>query len=253
MSGVKQTMLPVDQIMVDDRYQHSVNEKWVGTIVRDFDPHLFVPINVAKRDDGTYYAVDGHQRLRAAKVMGLKKIPCVLHDGITVQDEARVFVGLHMQRRNPAPVERFKARVFQGDKIAVAVQGVITECGFTVGKNGDGAIKAITAAEKAYRELGAEVLREALQVLSDAWYGEKDATLAPMISGMARFIAQYGDRFELRHVDRLRNTVPGAVIAAARIATSQGKHKGVTGGVAAELRKRTGITGRARSVNGGNA
>jgi uncharacterized ParB-like nuclease family protein len=234
-------MIDVTKITVDHRYQRPLDEKRVSKIAESFDPNLFGVLSVSKRDDGTYAAFEGQHRLAAARLVGKNKVMCLVHDNLTAQNEAELFVGLHINRKNPTPVSRFKARVFYGDKVAVNIQDIVTRSGFTIGEQaGAGTITAIVAVEKAWRLYGDEALERTLKTIADLWYEEPYAATSALILGMARFLGQYGDRLDTMHLEKLRSTTPMRVLDAARA-------KGTTSlavRVAGELRKRTGVVGK---------
>lgn len=242
--------IPVSQISGDHRYQRPLNEKRVRTMVDNFDPHLFGPLDAAKRTRGKnvkYVVFEGQHRLAVAKAMGMKTVRCVVHDDIDVRDEATLFVKLHTTRKNLSPIDRFNARVFAQEPLALKIKAAIDDSGFSVHKNEDAAsIMAITAAEKSYRIYGESIFRDALGLIGRIWYAEDGATSGPLITGMCRFLAQYGDRLDAEHVENLERVSPSRVLDAAR----SSKQPTISLAVAADLKKRTGMKGTPRRIGG---
>ena len=60
---------------------------------------MLQPINVRKRTDGKYELISGERRLRAARMVGMTKLPCVVMD---VSDEQSALFAIieNVQRQN---------------------------------------------------------------------------------------------------------------------------------------------------------
>jgi len=236
--------IPVSKLVIDGRYQRQVNDHRVGKMVENWKPSLVGTLEVSKRPNGTYAVFDGQHRLSAIKALSLKKAPCIVHKGLTVQDEADLFVRLQRDRRTATPVERFKAQVFSGDKFATDISDIITRCGFKVGTN-PGDLRAVTSAERVARGYGLEVLELTLGTIRDIWFGDDYALDAVIIGGLAMVLHDYSDRWEDRHANRLRLQAP---IDIKRRAQAGGGNFGGSAStvVAAQIRKAAGLTGRRR-------
>ncbi|MBQ8182285.1 MAG: ParB/RepB/Spo0J family partition protein [Clostridia bacterium] len=80
---------------------------------------MLQPINVRKRSDGKYELISGERRLRAARMVGMNKIPCVVMD---VSDEQSALFAIieNVQRQN---LDFFEE--------AVAIERLMTEYGLS--------------------------------------------------------------------------------------------------------------------------
>ena len=80
---------------------------------------MLQPINVRKRSDGKYELISGERRLRAARMVGMTKLPCVVMD---VSDEQSALFAIieNVQRQN---LDFFEE--------AVAIERLMTEYGLT--------------------------------------------------------------------------------------------------------------------------
>ena len=80
---------------------------------------MLQPINVRKRPDGKYELISGERRLRAARMVGMTKLPCVVMD---VSDEQSALFAIieNVQRQN---LDFFEE--------AVAIERLMTEYGLT--------------------------------------------------------------------------------------------------------------------------
>ena len=80
---------------------------------------MLQPINVRKRNDGKYELISGERRLRAARMVGMTKLPCVVMD---VSDEQSALFAIieNVQRQN---LDFFEE--------AVAIERLLTEYGLS--------------------------------------------------------------------------------------------------------------------------
>lgn len=80
---------------------------------------MLQPINVRKRNDGKYELISGERRLRAARMVGMTKLPCVVMD---VSDEQSALFAIieNVQRQN---LDFFEE--------AVAIERLTTEYGLS--------------------------------------------------------------------------------------------------------------------------
>ena len=74
---------PIADLQIDESYQRSIDtgpsQSLVKRIARDWDWGLCQPLNVAKREDGSLWVIDGQHRLAAARDRGdIYDLPCVV-------------------------------------------------------------------------------------------------------------------------------------------------------------------------------
>ena len=205
------TRVNLDKMVCDSRYQRPVEEKRVTRIVDNFDPKLLGTLELSKRTNGTFAIIDGQHRFEALKAKGRKQAPALVHDGLSVQQEADLFARTNMSRKPLTPTQRFRAQVFSGDPQSVEISNIVTETGFriTTGKERAahlGDIRAIASIERVYRRWGADHLELTLKTIAQCWFGEKSATDNSIINGMALFLDQFGGRFTPLHQEALGRT-----------------------------------------------
>ncbi len=90
---------------------------------------LFQPIVVTQKDN-KYMIIAGERRWRAAKIAGLKTIPCIERD-ITPEDSLTVSLIENIQRENLSPIEEASAYVQLSNKFSMTQ----SEIAHAVGKN----------------------------------------------------------------------------------------------------------------------
>jgi hypothetical protein len=239
--------LPINELLVDERYQRPLEAKRVEKIVKNFDEDLFGALEVSERN-GTYAVYDGQHRLVAARKLGMEKVPCLIHSGISLEREAELFVALQQGRKGVNPVEKFRARCFYGDEDAQAIERIISDAGFRVASRGPdagqaGTIRAVSAVEWIYRRFGGEHLHHTLRTVYDLWLGDQRSTDGYFLQGVADFLSGYGTRLTDESLERLRAEAPTVILRRA-LGPLQGGGAQARHAVSAELRKVAGVRGR---------
>jgi hypothetical protein len=171
--------VPAGQLTVDPRVQrdHLTIAK-VNKIREAFDKDALQTLQVSQREDGTLVILDGWHRWTVVMEMedlGADfKLECKVHTGLTLQDEAKLFVLFNVQEA-ANKLDLHKARATQGDVVAVTIDEVVAKHGWEVGK-GDGKIRAVVALEAIYYVgenhldgFGSTHLSNSLGVVTDAW------------------------------------------------------------------------------------
>lgn len=240
MSRFKQ--VPINSLIVDDRYQRPLDERRVKRMADNFQDVLFGTLEVSERN-GKLAVFDGQHRLAVARTLGRDKVPCLVHSKLTPEQEAEAFIKLQRERRGVHRVERFKARLFSGDPEAEAINTIAQLCGYTIRKAGNHAgeeyaISAVGSLERVYRR---GILNETLQTLNDLWGGDPKSTDGGLIEGLSIILEGYGHRIE-DVAYRLKETPPLVILRRAIGHSGGGASKGEM--VAKEIRKVAGLRGR---------
>jgi hypothetical protein len=244
-SAGKLEEVDIKKLDVDDRYQRELQEGRVKRMVKEFNPLQVGAIQTSRRN-GRLTVIDGQHRLAAAKELGLKKMPCVVHDDLTPEEEAALFVRLQLDRRSLKPVERFEAQVFAGDERADQIRRATQAAGYTIGQanHSPNRITAVVALERIYKRFGEQHLRQTLKFLREVWDGDLGAVNGYFIQGVAQLLANYGDRIGVPEKLRLQEASPRTIIRHAQGNGFAGG--GYMPGVVSELRKVAGLRGRPR-------
>jgi hypothetical protein len=131
--------LPAKSLRVDERhYQRSkVNKKKIQKMYDTFDWHAFHSLLVARRADGTYWIVDGHQRFIVCLLLGVEIIPCEVFDSSGFQEEASVFKKVD-ERTQLNPFERYRAAVASREEPAYGISKLLVKLGLKPGDSRNG-------------------------------------------------------------------------------------------------------------------
>jgi ParB-like nuclease domain len=128
--------VPIDQIHVDHEYQRGIGRRGqthITKIAETFEWRFFQPISLARRCDGTLYAVDGQHRLMALRRMGdIGHAPCLIFDADKKADEARAFTIQNKARRAITNIDALRAALAGGDAIAQEMMTLMRAEGFDI-------------------------------------------------------------------------------------------------------------------------
>ena len=162
------------EIIIPKAYQRRLHPPRVARIVANFDEHIANEPKISYRD-GNFYAFDGQHSIASRKMMNNGEdlpIRCKVYRGLTESDEALLFA---QQTGESAPLTasaEMRALIFAGDKNATAFLHATEAAGFHLGfEQGCGSkrIICINTAFSEFKRVGAELYKEALDVLQAAW------------------------------------------------------------------------------------
>lgn len=127
-------MLAKQQLNIDSRYQRdSVSETKVLKIAKRWDWMLIGVIIVVRRDDGTFWVVDGGHRTRASFYRDdVTEMPCMVYELATVSEEAKAFLGKNLMVTNVSSVDKHKAAVCAEDDTAMVAAKLLDSLGIEV-------------------------------------------------------------------------------------------------------------------------
>lgn len=221
----------VAELSIDQRVQQNLRPSKVSRILKDgFDLSLAGTITVSRRKNGALIVLDGQHRTAAAREADVEKLPAIVHDGLTVEDEARHFLGLN-NKSNPSAVAKFLVSVTQGDKEAIDMRGIIEDHGWRIyeGNGRDGrCFKAVTRAKEIYDcrtkyfedsdVYGDELLGMTVEVITDAWgTGDSRAVSANNLGGIALLLKKYWSEVDTDRLSKaLSEMSPAAFMAATK-------------------------------------
>lgn len=190
------------ELRIDDSYQRSIDtgpsRALINQIASKWDWRMCLPLVVSRRSDGAMYVIDGQHRLAAAKMrQDIQYLPCCVFVFESVAEEAAMFVAMNRARRAINRLDDFHAAQASGNEEALAIKGLIEAVGFTVSrKTGSGAwapgeVAFTSAIGKARRRYGERVVMTALEIMAEAFKGERLIVGSPVFTGIC---AMLGDQ-----------------------------------------------------------
>jgi hypothetical protein len=183
--------LDKDTLSVDHEiYQRQIdNPAKVNKIAGQWSWMACGALTVAIRQSGTYWVIDGQNRLAAArKRSDIKTLPCLVFLVDSPEAEAAAFVRINKNRRSLSRVEMFKAEVAMKDEYALRLVAVLERYGYRVAVGGNRrALQCVDCLLRLLRESpnSLEVVLDVHNVVLDS-----GKVLTEMVNGMAFLIAQ---------------------------------------------------------------
>lgn len=212
-------MIQLKDLIIDPRYQRDLNKARVKKIADSFDHLLYGALAVSERPGGSYAVFDGQHRLEVAKTLDFNEVPCVIFQGLSAQKEAGLFNLLQTERKSLTAFDRFKARVFSGEKAATTIAAILKKHNYEVAQRGlvfgetDTRIQAVVGLDRIYNKYGPGHLDSTLKEIRELWGEDEGTANGRFVEGMALFLAEYGDhRYDKEVKDRLVAVSPLVIV-----------------------------------------
>lgn len=196
-------MVSVDALTIDGRVQRheGVDARRAQQIADHYDRSALGTITVSKRRSGQLVIIDGAHRTEASRLVGIATIPALVYLGLTVAEEAALFVELNTFKA-PSLLSRMLASRVAGDPDATAILDVIESHGWKLGYNSDaGNYAAVNAAERVYRNgVGAlasgqhrALLDRTMNLITASWRHDRESVHQMVVQGVGLLLARFGD------------------------------------------------------------
>lgn len=239
------TALPVDELFADHTYQRELDEHRVNKMAANYRLALVGIVEVSDRGPhatGPRYAIlDGQHRWatvrnRAFGDARTPHLPCRVHTGLTVDQEAKLYHELNTTRKQLTGWDRWLARRGAGDPIVRDIEALLDRHGLKVALRGGGNIfRATRTAEKIVELNGLPLLDSVISVVRSAWPEDQNGMDGHILHGLAHVLSAY-TRDEL-DLERLTAVLAGIMPRqlAARAAAVRELHKGTMDRLAAHV------------------
>ena len=209
-------------------YQRPVDQRKVDEIIREWDPRKLTPVIVSFRD-GVFYILDGQHHTEAMRQMAGGKdviVPCIIHTGMTYQEEAAMYADLDTDKTPLTPRQPTKALVEAGsDPKIMDIRRLVENGGFTWALETQTGvpyeIAPVRTLINAYQFLGGASFSRMLALLAGAWKGTPHSLRSAMICGMALFLKTYEPELDDNaFIESMSAVSPDEIIRRGRIASS---------------------------------
>jgi len=218
--------LPLNILGIDLRVQRSLDTNRATKMSAELDLDAIGVLCVSHRADDTYWIIDGQHRRESLILAGFGAdvVECEVFTGLSLAEEAAMF----RLRNNTAKVSylaRFKVRLVEGDKDAIAVMDILTRHGWVLPGDKEtlgNRLAAIQAFERIYtadRTSDPTAAERTLATLTAAWGHTTDAVEACLVEGLGLVYVRYGATVEADDLIRRLSKFgggPGAFVGNAR-------------------------------------
>ena len=194
MAGTEPTVetIKISLLTIDPIYQRPLERGRVEGMGAAWDPTIVGILEVSRRANGVQAVFDGQHRLRAAEIAGVTELLCLVHTGLTVRDEAALFLRLQRERRTATPWARWHASLAAGDQAVHAINETVRNQGFEIGQvTAPLVITAIAAVEQIYNRAGIEGLQRVLAFVRTLWANDSFRVNGHMLLGLDLFFERY--------------------------------------------------------------
>lgn len=198
-----------------------INRAKINKIKREFDPDQVKPVVVSFRD-GKYYVIDGqHTSLAIYELNGSdggSLIYCDVREGLTYQQEAKLFYDLNTNSQPVSSADKIWALVVAGDSAAVEFYNLIERCGYTFGRRTGSSIRPIDTCWRIFNSsAGAERIEAILSLIHDTWPDDASAVSTSMVNGLNVLYEHNGDELNRTRFVRTFSAIsPKSIIDDAR-------------------------------------
>lgn len=208
-------VVPLRSLFVDATYQRPLS-RFHKRIVEALEPALVGTLIVNKRSDrgpANHAVIDGQTRLAALMQLGHVNAPCLVYQGLSLEEEAALFARFQSERRNVTAVQRFKAALVAGEERAIGIQLAADSAGFVIDahNNYGNSLVAVKALEEVYDRHGLYHVAQVLETIAAAWQHRRRGQSQEMLRGLSYFLARTPDLDVERLIRGLSSVEPGVL------------------------------------------
>ncbi len=135
MNKSKFAKVTPQEIEIDRQFQRELDENRCKAMAKELDMNrIGVPV-LSRRKNGSLVALDGQHRVYALQMAEhTAAILCEVHDGLTVTEEAELFLKLNGGRKAVHVHDKWKARIVANDPIALEIKGIMDSLGLRIAR-----------------------------------------------------------------------------------------------------------------------
>lgn len=225
--------VPIDLIFADLTYQRPLDEVRVDRMTEKYNVSLVGIVEVSARPDGRYAVLDGQHRVAVVRNVTFGQpspahVPCRVHSGLTVTEEAEVYHQLNTTRRQLTGWDRWVARRASRDQGVLAIERCAERNGLTIGTSeGSNILRSTVACERLVELGGLPLLDATLGLVLQIWPNDQTGLDGAVLRGLGHVLHTYGQDLDLaRLLDTLSAVVPRQLSARAKAAREV--HNGTT-------------------------
>lgn len=183
----------VIDLLVDQEAQRSLNERRAKTYAANLVREALGSLVVSRRNDGRMFIVDGMHRHRVCQLVGIGKIRCEIHHGLTQQQEAVLFLIKNKESTKPNAFEVYKIGLTARQPLYVDTQKVLDQHNLRIGGTSTNTIAAVAGVLNVTKQHGPEILNRAITVAEAAWGRSSASWDGMLLGGLGMLLGRHGD------------------------------------------------------------
>lgn len=218
------TALPVRELFADSTYQRELDENRCRRMAKAWDPRLVGVCDVSDRGPGDqitdrprYAIINGQHRWRAATLLDpAMSLVCTVHQGLTVEDEAKLFFDIDRSTKALSTWDRWRSRRGAGDKTVLRIEMLCRNIGAPVSNVGGAyVIKSTTTLEQMFR-IDEYTMTATIELAVDVWPNDNAGLQGGLLRGLFPVVRSCDDTDSLnRLTGALSEIVPAQIHARA--------------------------------------
>lgn len=168
-------ILKVKDLEVDQYAQRTYKDAHAQHLADSWDPEQVGIFKVSRRAKGQLMVLDGQHRRSAMLKLDkdAEEIFALVYEGLTLSEEAKIFLRDNVKNRKPTTVDIFRISVVAEDPVAVEIDKVLRDRGLHVALDaGNNSVPAVGALNWLYERGGAVLLGRTLDLVDRAWGAE---------------------------------------------------------------------------------
>ena len=199
----------VGDLWVDPNVQRAVKKPRVDKMAAEFNPDALGVLTTSWRTADRIHVIDGQHRYRAAEAAGYTGVIMTnQYQGLTVPQEAALFRQLNATEKVGA-VDQFLVACIEKDPDALALAKVFLDNGWSLANTAStGRLSAIRSIQRVYTA-DPTAAAATIATVTAAWGHVPAAVQGPMLEGLGKLLARYGDLVDLTDLSKRLAAYPG--------------------------------------------
>lgn len=207
--------IALKELKVDTTYQRAPEEKRVRKIAKAWDDMKANLVHVSHRPDG-FYVIDGNHTRLACERTGRTDILCRIHEGLSREEEARLFSELNTTSKKPSFTEILKARAAAGYELEKSYLDLLdkSEIEYTLSNVGSHGcvLKCHSSLLRVYKKTTYSEMLHALMVAKEAANGREEFYRNGFFPGLCLVVILHPEIDEKRLVSCVKKTTSSKVM-----------------------------------------
>jgi len=187
--------LKVDELSIEPLAQRMVvSPTRVERMATNFIPGAVGTLVCSQRDNGVKNLCDGAHRWTVLKELGIEKVMCEVHHGLTLTEEAMLFLIKNKESLAVKPIDMYKVGITAAIPVYVDTEAVLAAHDLMVGNTSANQIGAVNGVVKITEDYGQPVLDRVLTVAEGAWGRTSDTWDGALLGGLGQFIGRHAEQ-----------------------------------------------------------